>query len=69
MPRDSQGRYTARRPRVIGAGRRLRITGVDYGTAEVGGVVSGQPIVLGGPAGVEVADSEAQAPRSRKSAE
>jgi hypothetical protein len=69
MPRDSQGRYTARRPRLVGAGRRLRVTGVDYtGAPEVGGVVSGQPIVLGGPAGVAMATDE-PSPRSRKSAE
>ena len=48
MPRDSRGRYTARRPRVVGSGRRLRIAGVDYGTTELDGVRSAEPIVLGG---------------------
>jgi hypothetical protein len=48
MPRDSRGRYTASRPRLVGSGRRLRIYGADFGTTEVGGVISGEPIVLGG---------------------
>ena len=30
MPRDSRGRYTARRPRLVGAGRRFRIRDADF---------------------------------------
>jgi hypothetical protein len=33
---------------VVGSGRRLRIAGVDYGTTELDGVRSAEPIVLGG---------------------
>lgn len=45
MPRDSLGRYTERRPRLVGAGRRLRFVGVEYGP-EVNGVRSGSPVAI-----------------------
>lgn len=49
MPRDSRGRYTARRPRLVGAGRRFRIRDAVYTGDPVGNVTTGEPIVLGGP--------------------
>ena len=46
MARDSRGRFV----RVAGSGRRLRVTGVEYGDEEVGGVRSGPVVYLsGGP--------------------
>ena len=51
MPRDSRGRYTARRrgPRLVGAGRKLRIVGqgpVEGGTVD--GVTTGATLTIGG---------------------
>ena len=63
MARDSRGRFTARRPRAGGSARRPRIVGADYAKAkEVGGVLTGEPIVLGG---VEAETSSPKATASK----
>lgn len=51
---ETTGRYIRPRRRLVGQGRRLRIVGPFEGK-EVSGVVTGQPLVLGG--GVEVETS------------
>lgn len=66
MARDSRGRYTAR---VVGRGRRLRVTGIPYGD-EVDGVRSGPVVYLsGGPEPAPERSDEDTAPptRSRRS--
>jgi hypothetical protein len=67
MPRDSLGRYTTRRPRLVGAGRRLRLVGATYDGPEVGGVRTGTPFVLGGPAVQPAPAPEPKATRSSRS--